>query len=213
MKVESIVEGILQYFWPTLSDTFVISLENHFWSFWEWTFYTGFTVVLFRNHLVRQLFESREECKDQESIQSSAKPDPGQHMGKWQKHSKHNTQESQEGSPLPTGGHTALRNRPDTIRNTTMKHNLDNKKDPQKKHRLGTTTQKITGTLCKYTTHQAENLKATMYASRLVRRCFDVMWLLRRVIVARLHLSRDMWFPTMWHFDNWRLRRACAAPF
>ena len=23
--------------------------------------------------------------------------------------------------------------------------------------------------------------------------------------------SRDMWFPTMWHFDNCRFRQACAA--
>ena len=30
MKVESIVESILQYFWPALNDTFVISLENQF---------------------------------------------------------------------------------------------------------------------------------------------------------------------------------------
>ena len=27
------------------------------------------------------------------------------------------------------------------------------------------------------------------------------------------YLSRDMWFPTMWHFDKCRLRRACAAFF
>ena len=24
-------------------------------------------------------------------------------------------------------------------------------------------------------------------------------------------MSRDMWFPTMWQFDKYRLRRACAA--
>ena len=27
------------------------------------------------------------------------------------------------------------------------------------------------------------------------------------------HLSRDMLFPTMWHVDTYRLRRACAASF
>ena len=27
------------------------------------------------------------------------------------------------------------------------------------------------------------------------------------------HMSRDMWFPTMWHFDKCRLRRACAVSF
>ena len=26
-------------------------------------------------------------------------------------------------------------------------------------------------------------------------------------------MSSDMWFPTMWHFDKCRLRRACAASF
>ena len=30
-------------------------------------------------------FENREEGKDQESIQSSTTPDPGNRMGKWQK--------------------------------------------------------------------------------------------------------------------------------
>ena len=28
-----------------------------------------------------------------------------------------------------------------------------------------------------------------------------------------LYLSCDMWFPTMWHFDKCRLRRACTASF
>ena len=28
-----------------------------------------------------------------------------------------------------------------------------------------------------------------------------------------INLSRDMWFPTMWHFDKCRLRRVCAAAF
>ena len=27
------------------------------------------------------------------------------------------------------------------------------------------------------------------------------------------HLSREMWFPTTWHFDKCRLRRACVASF
>ena len=39
-----------------------------------------------------------------------------------------------------------------------------------------------------------------------------------RVITARTHkvgtyMSRGTWFPTMWHFDKCRLRRACAASF
>ena len=28
-----------------------------------------------------------------------------------------------------------------------------------------------------------------------------------------IYMSRDMRFPTMWHFDKFRLRRACAASF
>ena len=28
-----------------------------------------------------------------------------------------------------------------------------------------------------------------------------------------LQMSRDMWIPTMWHFDTCRLRRACVASF
>ena len=31
--------------------------------------------------------------------------------------------------------------------------------------------------------------------------------------VFYIYLSREMWFPTMWHFDKCRLRQACAAPF
>ena len=27
------------------------------------------------------------------------------------------------------------------------------------------------------------------------------------------HMNHDMWFPTKWGFDKWRLRRACAASF
>ena len=48
-QVESIAECsfwsslcILQYFWPALSK----NLKTNFWSFLEWPFYTGFTVLL-----------------------------------------------------------------------------------------------------------------------------------------------------------------------
>ena len=41
-------------------------------------------------------YQSREDGKDQESIQSCTTPDPEQHMEKWQNTRKHNTQESQE---------------------------------------------------------------------------------------------------------------------
>ena len=34
-----------------------------------------------------------------------------------------------------------------------------------------------------------------------------------RITILYILLSRDMRFPTMWHFDMCRLRRACAASF
>ena len=69
-------------------------------------------------------------CKDQESMQSSTctTPDPGRHMGKCKKkHKKKLHTESQ------AGGHKAAMNRQDSMTDTTP----NNKKDPQKKHRLG----------------------------------------------------------------------------
>ena len=32
-------------------------------------------------------------------------------------------------------------------------------------------------------------------------------------VCAFSQMSRDMLFPTMWHFDKCKLRRACAASF
>ena len=48
-------------------------------------------------------------------------------------------QESQDVSPFPTGGHKAARNRYRSM----AKANTNNKKDPQKKHRLGTAGKKL----------------------------------------------------------------------
>ena len=36
-------------------------------------------------------------------------------------------------------------------------------------------------------------------------------WNLQRIVWY--NMSRGIWFPTMWHFDKCRLRRACAASF
>ena len=55
---------------------------------------------------------------------------------------KHHTQESQEVSPFPGGDYKAARNRHDSV---TL--NTNNKKDPHKKHRLGTVSEKIAGGL------------------------------------------------------------------
>ena len=52
-------------------------------------------------------------------------------------------QESQEVSPLTTGDHKTASNRNDIMAKTNTK----NQKDTQKKHRLGTVSQKITGGL------------------------------------------------------------------
>ena len=46
------------------------------------------------------MYKSKEEGKDQESIQSSTTPDPGHHMGK-----KHHTQESPEVNLFPARDH------------------------------------------------------------------------------------------------------------
>ena len=53
---------------------------------------------------------------------------------------KHHIQKSQEVSPSPAGDHKAARNRQDSMTKT----NTNNKKDPQKKHCLGTVSKKIT---------------------------------------------------------------------
>ena len=39
-------------------------------------------------------------------------------------------------------------------------------------------------------------------------------WIGCRVILPQnIHLNRDMRFPTIWHFDKYRLGRACVASF
>ena len=44
------------------------------------------TVCFARPHQLETVESRKSESKDQESIQSSTTPDPGYHMGKWQKH-------------------------------------------------------------------------------------------------------------------------------
>ena len=63
-----------------------------------------------------------EEGKDQESTLSRIIPDPEHHIGKWRKHKKHNTQESQEVSPFPAGDHKATRNRQYSITKIIKNH-------------------------------------------------------------------------------------------
>ena len=58
---------------------------------------------------------------------------------------KHHTQKSLDVSPFPAGDHKAARNRQDSMTKANTKHN--NKKDPQKKHRLGTVSKKVSGGL------------------------------------------------------------------
>ena len=67
----------------------------------------------------------------------------GHHMGKWQKHKKHHTQESQDVSPFQQ-----MTSRLQwTDKKAWQTRNINYKKDPQKKHRLGTVSKKITGGL------------------------------------------------------------------
>ena len=48
--------------------------------------------------------KSKEEGKDQESIQSSTTPDPGHHMGKRHKHEKTSHTRDPRDQPLPSNG-------------------------------------------------------------------------------------------------------------
>ena len=52
------------------------------------------------------LQQSKKARKDQETIQSSTLPDPGYHMGKYQKYNKHHQQEPR-GQPFPSSDHKA----------------------------------------------------------------------------------------------------------
>ena len=75
------------------------------------------------------------ESKDQESMQSSTTPDPGHHMGLWQKHKKYHTQESQEARPFLAGDHKAAMLQW-TDKKAWRTRNINNKKDPQKEPAL-----------------------------------------------------------------------------
>ena len=82
---------------------------------------------------------SKEEGKDQESIQSNIlTQDTILESDKNTR--KHHTQESQAVSSFPAGDHKAARNR----QHSMTKTNANNKKDPQKKHRLETVSKRIT---------------------------------------------------------------------
>ena len=65
-------------------------------------------------------------------------------MEKWQNTSKHYIQESQEVSPFPAGDHKAAMNRQDSMTDKTalQTRTINNKNDPQEKHRLGTVSKK-----------------------------------------------------------------------
>ena len=81
------------------------------------------------------LSQSKQGCKDQESIQSSTTPDP-RYQWESDKLTVDTTNESQEVSPFPAGDHKAhINRRPQNIANTRQNKNI---KDPQKKYRLGT---------------------------------------------------------------------------
>ena len=64
---------------------------------------------------------------------SSTTLDPGHRMKNDKNTRKHQIQESQEVSPFLKGEHKAARNR----HHSMATPNTNNKKDPQKKHRLG----------------------------------------------------------------------------
>ena len=74
-----------------------------------------------RNKKTNIYFKSKEEGKDQESIQSSTPPDSGHHIGKWQKHKKTSHILEPRGQPFPAGDFKAVRNAQDSITKTNMK--------------------------------------------------------------------------------------------
>ena len=76
------------------------------------------------------MHQSKQGCKDQESIQSSTTPDPG-YQWESDKLTVDTTYESQEVSPFPAGDHKAHMNRSAQRQNKNIK-------DPKKKCRLGT---------------------------------------------------------------------------
>ena len=63
------------------------------------------------------------------------------HMGKKQNTIKHRTQESQVYSHFPAGNHKAAKSTQGRFIKINIKHNHQ-KKDPQKKHHLGTVSKK-----------------------------------------------------------------------
>ena len=104
------------------------------------------TYVAYKNAFFREMqfwshcytvvsYQSKQGCKDQESIQSSTTPDPG-YQWESDKLTEDTTHESKEASPFPAGDHEAhINRRAQNIANTRQNKNI---KDPQKKYRLGT---------------------------------------------------------------------------
>ena len=76
------------------------------------------------------------EGKDQESMQSNTTRDPGPRMGKWQKQKKMSHAREPWGQPLPNSWPQCCNEQ--TRQYDRLTRNTNNKKDPQKKHWLGT---------------------------------------------------------------------------
>ena len=78
--------------------------------------------------------QSKEDGKDQASIQSSTTSYRGTKWDSDKKNKKTPHMREPRGQPFPAGDHKAARNRYDSITKTST----NNEKDPQKKHRLRT---------------------------------------------------------------------------
>ena len=70
------------------------------------------------------------------SIKSNTTPDPGHHIGKWNYARKHRIQKSQEVKPFLSRWLQVI------DKSAWQTWNTDNKKNPRKKHRLGTISEK-----------------------------------------------------------------------
>ena len=125
--------------------------ETTFWPIYIWILGVGggnlhWHVIVRVHHFSVSLMSVnvRKKVKIiQESTHSCTKPDPGHHMGNWQRHNKTSRTREPRSQSFPQQVTTRLQVIDKTVwqRQTRNKNNI---KDPQKKHRLETVSKKIT---------------------------------------------------------------------
>ena len=76
-------------------------------------------------HSKSDVIESKKSGKDKESIQPSITPDPGYHMGKWQKQLNITNKRS---APFPAGDNKAAMNIRESMKNTRINNTTIHKR-------------------------------------------------------------------------------------